>query len=129
MSMLVLWPVRWFVQFVLSLMERGDKGLSETLRRITAWRQRACPLCKSHKLSHVKTELWTGIPGSSLCSTYRCRGCGEELFAERYGAPMTMADHVAWREAKQMRLLSYPGFELPKATARLPGRGAQLDGK
>jgi hypothetical protein len=120
--------VRWLVRFVLELMERGDKGLSEVARRLTARRRRACPLCKSRKLSNVKTELWTGIPGSMLCSTYRCRGCGEELFAERYGAPMTMADHAAWREAKQMRLLSY-GSEFPKATARLPGRGAQIDGK
>ena len=127
--MLVPWSARRFVRFVLELMERGDKGLSETLRRITAWSRRACPLCKSHKLSHVKTELWTGIPGSSLCSTYRCRGCGEELFAERYGAPMTMADQAAWREAKQMRLLTFPRSDLPRATARLPGRGTQLHDK
>jgi len=121
--------VRWVARFVLELMERGDKGVSEVLRRFTAHRRRACPLCKSRKLLHVKTELWTGIPGSSLCSTYRCRGCGEELFAERYGAPMTMTDQAAWREAKEMRFHSAPGSELPTATARLADRGARLDDK
>jgi len=114
---------------VMALMAHVDHGISEALRRITAWRLRECPHCKSRKLSRVKTELWTGIPGSSFCSTYRCRGCGEGLFAERYGAPMTMTEHAAWRELKQMRVLSYPSSELPKATARLPGREPHVDGK
>jgi hypothetical protein len=54
-----------------------------------------------------------------MCSTYRCGGCGAALFSERHGAPMTMFDHAAWREAKQMRPLDYPALDagFPKATA------------
>jgi hypothetical protein len=39
---------------------------------------------------------------------------------------MTMAQHAAWCDAKQMRLLEVPGaIELPKATARPPGQRAR----
>lgn len=126
--------VRWVLRAVMGLFEHGDKGLSEALRRITAWRLRACPVCKCRKLSHVKSELWTGIPGTFRCSTYRCLGCGQELFAEQYGAPMAIAEQAAWRDAKQMRPLSLPGSaELPKAIARpkviarLPGGGDSFE--
>jgi hypothetical protein len=59
--------------------------------------------------------MWTGISGTMLCDTYRCRSCGEELFADRHGVPMTMAEHAAWREAKQMRLFDPAGRALPSA--------------
>jgi len=81
------------------------------------------PLCRRRRLTQVETTMWTGIPGTVLCHTYRCLGCGEKVFAERYGSPMTMADHAVWREAKQMRILEYPsGSEFPTAAVRRRGR-------
>jgi DNA-directed RNA polymerase subunit RPC12/RpoP len=115
-----------FFRWGLGLMARVDHGASAVLRRFGVWRGRRCPLCGTRKLAPVRTELWTGIPGTTLCTTYCCSGCGEELFAERDGAPMTMAEHATWREAKQMRVLRYLEAELPRATVR-PRGGGQIE--
>ena len=106
-----------FGQWALKLAAAGDKALSERARGIGAWRRRACPLCKARGIVVVKRELWTGIPGTLRCTTYRCRACNETLFAA-YGEPvMTMAEQARWQESKEMRILMDPG--IPRARARL----------
>lgn len=97
------------------VMSRVDDLVDDVVRRLGARRGRVCPCCKGRKLERLATAMWTGIPGTMLCDTYRCRSCGEELFAERYGVPMTMAEHAAWREAKQMRLFEPERGALPSA--------------
>src|SRR5262245_35909460 len=106
-------------------MKGADKLISEGARRIKGWRLKACPLCRSRNLARLGTAMWTGIPGTLVCHTFRCRGCGQELFAERDGAPMTMADHTAWRDAKQMRILAFPEF--PTAVVQRPDRRSRHD--
>lgn len=97
--------------------------VGELLHQVTSWRVRVCPACKSRALVRLASALWTGIPGTLRCRTYRCRGCAAELFAVDHDPPMTMAEHAVWREAKQLRILEHPVLdsELPKATVRPRG--------
>src|SRR5689334_14136551 len=111
------------VRLLARALDRVELAIVEGLRQVRDWRLRACPSCKSRRLTRIHSALWTGIPGTVLCSTYRCRDCGEELFTECHGAPVTMADHAVWCETKQMRPLELlPSAGLPEARAKRTGR-------
>jgi hypothetical protein len=96
--------------------------VAEAVERFRARRRWRCPSCQGRELARLEKALWTGIPGTVRCHKLRCRACGEELFAVENDPPMTMAEHAAWCDAKQMRVLAYAGAEFPKAAALPPGK-------
>jgi hypothetical protein len=62
-------------------------------------RQRACPVCGKHDLIVVSWHRWHGERTGGARTEYRCRDCGEPLFAELSTPVMTRAQHEAWLEA------------------------------
>jgi DNA-directed RNA polymerase subunit RPC12/RpoP len=103
----------------------GYLVVADTATWREARRRRACPVCKSKRLTQLQTYQWAGLERRGMAHAYRCETCQAELFGEQGGAPMPMADQAAWLAANQATLSEYPRRDpdFPTAEVIPPGDG------